>query len=57
MTEKLEEKKIEKIAKFKANTRLVKRDSSTQIVAIYKVKTFICKNMCNTLCKILTKDS
>ena len=56
MTEKLEEK-IEKMAKFKANIRLVKRDNSTQIVPIYKVKTFICKNMCNTVCKIPTKYS
>ena len=48
---------IEKMAKFKANIRLVKGDNSAQIVPIYKAKTFICKNMCNTLCKILAKYS
>ena len=45
------------MAKFNANIRLVKRYNSAQIVPIYKAKTFICKNMCNTLCKILTKYS
>ena len=43
------------MAKFMANFRLVKRENRTQIVPIYKAKTFICKNMCNTLYKILTK--
>ena len=43
------------MAKFKTNIRLVKRDNSTQVIPIYKAMTFICKNMCNTLCKILTK--
>jgi hypothetical protein len=56
ITEKLEEKN-KKMAKFKANIKLVKRDNSAQIVLIYKAKTFICKNMGNTLCKILTKYS
>jgi hypothetical protein len=35
MTEKLEEK-IGKMAKLKANIRLVKRDNCAQIVPIYK---------------------
>jgi hypothetical protein len=48
-------KKIGKTANFKANIRLVKRDNSVQIIPIYK--TFICKNMYNTLCKRLTKYS
>jgi hypothetical protein len=56
MTENLEEK-IEEMAKFKANIRLVETDNSAQIVPIYKAKTFVCKNMCNTLSKILTKYS
>jgi hypothetical protein len=34
-----------KKSKFKANIKLVKRDNSTQIVLIYKAKTFICKNL------------
>ena len=51
------EEKLEKMAKFNANIRLVKRDNSAQIVPIYKAKTFVCKNMCNTLCNILTKYS
>ena len=42
---------------FKANLKLIKGDNSAQIIPIYKAKTFICKNMCNTLCKILTKYS
>ena len=43
--------------KFKANIRLVKGDKCAQIIPIYKAKAFICKNMYNTLCKILTKYS
>jgi hypothetical protein len=54
---KLEEKKIEKMTKFKANFRLVKMSKSIQIIPFFKAKTFICKNMSNTLCKILTKYS
>ena len=45
------------MAKFKANLRLVKGDNGAQIRPIYKAKTFICKNMSNTLCKILTEYS
>jgi hypothetical protein len=48
---------MENMAKFKANFRLVQGDNSAQIVPIYKAKTFICKNMCNTLGKMLTKYS
>jgi hypothetical protein len=40
MTETLEEKNP-KMAKFKDNFRLVKADNSTQVIPIYKDKTFI----------------
>jgi hypothetical protein len=39
VVEKLE--KIEKMAKFKANFKLIKGDNSTKIISIYKAKTFI----------------
>jgi hypothetical protein len=49
MTKKMDEKIEKKMTKFEANFRLVKGDNSAQIKTIYKAKTFICKNMCNTL--------
>jgi hypothetical protein len=56
VVEKLVEE-IEKIAKFKTYVRLVTGDNSAQNIPIYKAKTFIYKNMCDILCKILDKYS
>jgi hypothetical protein len=39
-----------KIARFKANFRLLEGDNCAQIIPIYKAKTFICKNMCYVDC-------
>ena len=47
---KLEEK-IQKMTNFKANFRLVLVKYSVQVIPIYKARTFICKDMCNTSCK------
>jgi hypothetical protein len=51
------EEKMQKLTKFKANFRLDIVNISAQLIPIYKAKTFICKNMCNIIGKMLTNYS
>jgi hypothetical protein len=43
------------MAKLKANFMVVKEDNNAQMLLIYKAKTFICRNMRKSFCKIVTK--